>query len=340
MDISCPFVSIIIVNYNGWAHLQECLESVFRTVYPRFEVIVVDNGSTDGSTRKLAEKFPQVRILALAENFGFAEGNNLGAAVAGSEMLVFLNNDTVVEKEWLRELVKPMLNDARVAVCGSKVVFYSSPGIIDFAGGLISPIGAGINAGFGGADRGELQVRVSSHAYGAAMLIRRDVFREAGGFDRDYFAYHEELDLCWKCWLWGWKVLYVPGSVVRHKRSATSLSRGKPLKLYYAQKNQLRNVIKNFAFGNAVKGLAISFCFDLYRTVMFLWKGRFGELRAVWQADLEMAGELPALIGKRNAVQSRRVISDRRLQELGLIASLGRSMSIVFTRRGGFYLDE
>jgi len=328
-------VTVIVVNYNGWDNLRECLESVFGLDYPDFEVIVVDNGSTDGSARLVAERFPRVRVLALPRNLGFAEGNNRGAAIARADTLVFLNNDTVVERQWLSELVKP-LADPSVAVCGSKALIYSS-GKIDFAGGKISPIGAGINLGFSEDDQPGGAPRDSSHAYGAAMLIRRDVFERAGGFAPEYFAYHEELDLCWKCWLWGWRVVYVPGSVIRHKGGATVLPRGRWLKTYYAQKNQLRNCVKNFGAANAVKGIFIGFCFDLYRTLALTAKARFADIGAMWKADLEIIGELPALLAKRAAVQSARKIPDRRLRELGLIASLGESLRIVFKRKGGLY---
>jgi GT2 family glycosyltransferase len=338
IDKTYPLVSIIILNYNGWLNTKECLESIFRICYPNYEVIVVDNGSTDGSLRYMETYFSNVKVISLPRNYGFADGNNKGATAARGELLVFLNNDTVVEKDWLMELVSQIQKDRQIAVCGSKVVFYSDSKIIDFAGGLISPIGAGINVGFSELDQSKFNtVRYSSHAYGASMLIRKDVFQKIGGFDSDYFIYHEELDLCWRCWLMGWKVLYVPASVIKHKRSITVISEGNWLKLYHAQKNQIRNMIKNFSFFNLVKGLIVNFCFDIYRTSIFFYKRNFVNLKAIWKANLDVVKELPIIFKKRKFIQSHRVLSDFQLSQLKLIASLGKSLQIVFRRRGGFY---
>lgn len=341
MQEELPLVSILVLNYNGKEYLSECLQSLLQITYPAYEIIVVDNGSVDGSVEYVNQYFPKVNTLALDKNYGFSQANNRGAEVAKGELLVFLNNDTAVEKEWLTELVKGLQFDPKVAVCGSKVVFYSDPGIIDFAGGLISPIGAGVNIGFSKPD-GPLynKTKYSSHAYGASMLVRKDVFQKLGGFDNDYFSYHEELDLCWRCWLQGYKVLYVPLSIVKHKRSVTSLSEKNWKNSFYnAQKSQIQNILKNFNFMNLVKGLAVNFCFDIFRTCLFVCRGKFGGITAIWEGNIDVIKKLPHILEKRAHIQSLRVVTDNQLIRMGLIASLGECLRILLFRRGGFYFQ-
>lgn len=335
-----PLVSILVLNYNGKEYLSECLQSLFQITYPSYEVIVIDNGSSDGSVEYVKENFPKANTLALDKNYGFSEANNRGAAIAEGDLLVFLNNDTAVEKEWLTELVKGLQFDPKIAICGSKVVFYSDPRIIDFAGGLMSPIGAGINVGFSDSDGPAYNsFKYTSHAYGASMLMRKDVFQQLGGFDSDYFAYHEELDLCWRCWLQGYKVYYIPSSVVRHKRSVTSLSEKNWKRSFYnAQKNQIQNILKNFNRVNLLKGLFINLCFDIFRTGVFIYKKKFGGVKAIWKGNIDVIKELPRILKKRAHIQSLRVMSDRQLRELGLIASFKECLRIVLHRRRGFYL--
>src|SRR5574341_1061761 len=134
--MTAPFVSIIIVNFNGAHHLHECLVSIEETDYRNYEVVLVDNASHDDSIAIVENNFPWVRIIPLSQNCGFAEGSNLGASYAQGEFIVFLNNDTKVHKRWLSELVNGIVYDNSIATCGSKMFFYGG-NIVNHAGASV-----------------------------------------------------------------------------------------------------------------------------------------------------------------------------------------------------------
>ena len=153
-DKTEPFVSIIIVNYNGAKYLHECLNSIKKIEYRSYEVIIIDNASSDDSIPIIKNEFPWVRMVKLSNNFGFANGSNIGSKYANGEFLVFLNNDTKVDTEWLSELVKVIISDNSIATCGSKMFFYGGD-IINHAGASITLLGNSFDIGFGQKDSDE-----------------------------------------------------------------------------------------------------------------------------------------------------------------------------------------
>jgi len=213
-----PGVSVIILNWNGRQHLGPLLNSTAALDYPAelLEVIVADNASSDGSVDYVREAFPSVRIVSFDHNHGFAKGNNLAAEAATMEWVAFLNNDMRVEPGWVRELVAPLHGNPNLAAVSSK--------ILNWDGTAIDFIGAGINfQGFGfQVDHGK---RSSDHDFarrllcpcGGAMLVRRDLFLEIGGFDSDYFGFYEDTDLGWRLNLLGHDVWYAPESICYHR---------------------------------------------------------------------------------------------------------------------------
>jgi len=326
-----PKVSVIILNWNGKYLLKDCFQSLQRIDYPDYELIMVDNGSQDGSIEYVKQNFPDVRILALDRNYGYAEGNNLGASIAKGELLVFLNNDTCVDKNWLIELVKPILEDSKIAICGSKVVYYNHPEIIEFAGGMILSNGMAIHVDLPEQEGYNYNIpRYTSHAYGAAMLIRRDIFQRLNGFDEDYFIYNEELDLCWRCWLLGLRVLFVPSSVMFHKQTGPQLLEWE--RIYYAQSNHIRNILKNFNFVNAIKALLLTLGFDMYKMIKHTYKRKYRNIKAILGGYFDVLRDLNQTLKKRKFIQSNRQISDKELMQLGLIAPLKNSVEIIFKR--------
>src|SRR3990170_4091559 len=243
-----PYVSILVLNYNGREHLAACLDSLAQLDYPldRREVLLVDNGSTDGSPAWVRDQFPQVNVVELGQNYGFAEGNNRGAAAARGEVVAFLNSDTRVDARWLRELVEPLTGaDRTLAATASKMLDWEGRAV-DF------PVYATL-LGMPYASREARRYRRPddydiSHevlfASGGAMAIRRAVFLEAGGFDSDFFMYHEDVDLGWRLWLQGYRVVYVPTALVYHKLEGSSA--GDRTRLYFLnERNALFTVIKN-----------------------------------------------------------------------------------------------
>lgn len=249
MIVAAPKVVIVILNWNGWRDTVECLESLARLDYPSFDIVVVDNASTDKSIEKIGEAFPCVPILRNRHNLGFAEGNNVGIEYVmkrGADYVLLLNNDTVVDVHFLTELVSAIDNDAKIGVIGAKIYFYNQPNRLWFAGPKRTwfygrPMELG-HRGFGEIDHGQYdEIREVGFVTGCAMLLKRELLETIGMFDPDYFAYFEDADLCVRARKAGFKLLYVPQARVWHKAasSAMSIATYSPRSLYFGTRNRL-----------------------------------------------------------------------------------------------------
>jgi GT2 family glycosyltransferase len=318
-----PKISVLVLNYNGLRFLDKCFQSLGELHYPDYEVILVDNASSDGSVAHVREKFPWVKLLVHEKNYGFCEGYNRSIASAQGEYLAFLNNDTRVDPDWLAELASAVQGD-QADICGSKMLSLDNPEMIASRGGKITPIGSGYDIDFDSRDsKAEDNKLTFVGAVGSgAMLIRKATFLEIGGFDPDYFAGVEDLDLCWRAWLKGYKVIYVARSIVYHKVGGSWQSRRSSSRIFLGQKNRLANIVKNFECGNVMKGLALSLAYDLVRVVMFLARGEFRNILALAKGTLRFIQELPKTLRKRKTIQRDRRIPDKELYRLGLIAPL------------------
>jgi GT2 family glycosyltransferase len=216
--------SVVIPTWNGRELLSECLGSVVGASHDGqpVEVIVVDNGSTDGSSGFVARDFPQVRLLVNDANRGFAAACNQGARAAASEHVFFLNNDARVEAGWLAPLLRTLATDPQVAAVGSLVLDWAGASI-DFGRAGLTSSGRGIQL-----DIGQPVTQAPDgptdqlFANGAAVMVRRDLFLEVGGFDERFFAYYEDVDLGWRYWVMGWRVILEPASRVFHRHHGTS----------------------------------------------------------------------------------------------------------------------
>ncbi|MEM2928921.1 MAG: glycosyltransferase family 2 protein [Nitrososphaerota archaeon] len=253
-----PSVSIIVLNYNGKNFLDECLTSIFNTKYENFEIILVDNGSIDGSVEYVKEKFgkeEKLKILALNQNMGFAQGNNEGFKIAKGEYVVFLNNDVRVKENWLKELIKIMEENSNIGAAQPKILL--DDGIhIDAAGCFIDYMGRVYQRGVFEEDKGQYNsIDEIFYAKGAAIIIRRKVLEEVDIFDPSYFIYYDETDLCWRIWLKGYKVVYIPSSIIYHKGGATMGKKRSPEAMFHARKNHIATLIKNYEMKNLVKYL-------------------------------------------------------------------------------------
>ena len=233
-----PKISIIIVNYNGKELLQKCLESLFKTDYENFEVILVDNNSTDGSIEFVTKNYPKIIVIKLDSNKGFAEPNNVGAKIAKGEHLLFLNNDTVTSSNFISEMVKVLQKDEQVAICQSLLL--RPNGDVDSSGDFIDKIGIVYNS------KTKIdQIKEVSSARGACMMIRKKIFDKLGGFDEKFFFSFEDVDLGWRSWILGYKVVIAPNSIVYHSVGKTS-SKLKSEAAFHGLKNQLAMKITKF----------------------------------------------------------------------------------------------
>ncbi|MFZ3059453.1 MAG: glycosyltransferase family 2 protein [Candidatus Methanoperedens sp.] len=239
-------VSIVVVNYNGKKYLNACLSSMENQTYHDFEVIFVDNASTDTSVEYVKAHFPSVRIIENEKNYGFAKGNNIGIKEAKGDLIATLNNDTEVTPAWLEELVRSINSDENVGMCASKLLFMKKRKMINSTGICISRSGACWDRGMFECDNGQYESigEVFGPCAGAAMY-RKSMLEEIGLFDEDFYAYMEDADLAFRGRLAGWKCLYVPKAVVYHVHGGTA-GYATDYTLYYGNRNIIWNSIKNF----------------------------------------------------------------------------------------------
>jgi GT2 family glycosyltransferase len=307
-----PDISVIIVNYNGERWLAGCLDAVLRQQGPSFEIVVVDNGSTDRSLNLVPPSDSCVRVVRLPDNRGFAGGNNAGAAAARGRLLAFLNNDTVVEPGWLAALQRPLDRDPAIGMTTSRIVYLHDPSIIDSAGDGWARWGGAFKRGHGSAASAWDASDEVFGACGAAFMIRREIFSEVGGFDEDLFLVHEDVDLSYRVQLLDYRCFYVADARVRHAGSATlgTVSRDA---VFQGQRN-----LEWVYFKNTPAGLLIRSCpgHAVYVAAAALYLARLGLfgtfVRAKWSA---LAG-LPRLLAKRRQVQRARRASSGRLWSL------------------------
>ena len=235
-------VSIVILNWNGLKDTKECLESLKDIDYPNCEIIVVDNGSTDGSCEFLKANFPYVRLIENETNLGVPEGNNCGIREARGKYVLLLNNDVVVDRYFLKELVNVAESDPQVGAVGAAVYYYDDPGTIWVAGAMISWNSGGIRiVGRDEVDEGQFnEVTEVDYVPSCSMLVRRELFERVGYFDPKYFVYYDETDWCIRAQRAGNKVMCNTKAKIWHKVSATSGKEGSQFSIYFRTRNRFR----------------------------------------------------------------------------------------------------
>jgi GT2 family glycosyltransferase len=299
-------VSVIILNWNGKRFLEDCLTSLAAQTFLNFEIVLVENGSTDGSAEFVRERYSWVKQLVLDQNLGFSGGNNQGLAVCRGEYIVTLNNDTRVETTFLAELVAAADADPGIGMVAAKMLNFYDTGRIDSVGIRATTAGLGVNRGVGEADRG--QYDTPEEVFGAcagAALYRRAMLDEVGFFDAEFFAYYEDTDLAWRARLAGWRCMTAPRAVVYHVHSATS-GRMSPFTVYQVQRNKWYTIIKNWPGRLLLEHLTQIICYDLGAIVLAVLRGRLG---AALRARLHVLRDLPLLLRKRREIQALRKVT-------------------------------
>lgn len=275
-----PCVSIVIVSLNGKHLLGPCLESLWKQTFEDFEVLVVDNGSADGSVEYLkAVRDPRLRVIGLPENHGFAGGCNSGMKEARGRYIATLNNDTEVDPRWLAELVNVLDSRPRIGMCASKILFFHERNRIDKVGHLIYPDGVNHGRGSGEIDRGQFEkLEEVLFPDGAAAIYRKQMLDTTGFFDERFFAYGDDCDLGLRGRLAGWGCLYVPTAVVFHIHSATA-GEFSPLKAFLIERNRVWVAVKSFPLALLVISpffTLVRFAFHAYGSLLGVGSsGRF-----------------------------------------------------------------
>jgi hypothetical protein len=250
-------VGFVILNWNGVNDTLECLQSVYEQDYPNFDVVVVDNASSDNSVEILTEKYPNIFIIKNQVNLGYAEGNNLGlnyAAQKGSDYLFVLNNDVVLKKDCLSELVSKIKAYPETAAIAPISFYYDQPDEVDFAGGRISSIGTTLSIKKSIKEIKELNEPYSTTwLLGCAMLIPQSVYNEVGGFDPRFFLLFEDSDWSLRARKMGYILLMAPESWIYHKVSRSFERRWSPTYFYYYTRNNFLFFEKNFSYITKIK---------------------------------------------------------------------------------------
>jgi GT2 family glycosyltransferase len=306
-------IAVIVLNWNGRQFLPECLDSLAAQTMRDFEVVLVDNGSADGSPLYIRDAYPWVKLVELPENIGFAAGNNRGLEAAAGEFIVALNNDTRVEPDFLAELLAAAQAFPGAGMVAAKMLNYFEPGRIDAVALKIGVNGLGYNIGYGERDAGQYDVGVAAFGpCGGAALYRRAMIEKIGFFDPDFFAYYEDFDLAWRGRLAGWGCVCAPRAVVHHVHSATS-GEYSPFKVYQTQRNKWYVIAKNWPGVLILRHLPALLFADAASFALALARGRGG---AALRARLDFLRNLPGLLQKRRELERARLLSNREVAAL------------------------
>jgi len=301
-NVPVPLISVIIVCWNSGIYLPRCLECLQDQTMANFEVIVIDNGSSDNEVENLREKWIGLdfQIEKLAANEGFARANNIGAHLARGRWLALLNADAFPEPDWLEKLLQAAEANPKFTSFSSRQIRADNPEFLDGAGdayhvsGLAWRIGLGYPSRQYGLDATEL----FSPCAAAAMYLRK-AFLEVEGFDEEFFSYFEDVDLGFRLQLRGYRCLYVPGAVVHHIGSATFGERS-DFAFYHSHRNLVLTFVKNMPAAMLWRYLPAHFMANLIYIVYYTVRGRG---RVLWRAKYDALKELPKFIRKRRGIQ-------------------------------------
>lgn len=289
--INFPKVAIVILNWNGKYYLEQFLPSVYNSSYPNLTFVIGDNASTDDSIEFIKKTYPKITLIQNDKNYGFAGGYNRILAQVEADYYVILNSDVEVSTGWIEPIIQAMESDPSVAVAQPKILSSLNPNQFEYAGaagGYIDKYGYPFcrgrifeNIEF---DQGQYDRSKSIFwASGAALFIKSEIWKKSGGFDEDFFAHMEEIDLCWRIKRMGYSIKYYPSSEVFHVGGG-ALSKENPFKTYLNFRNNLFMIQKNLPGAKAYRILFIRLWLDLFALLRFYLKGQFKDAFAVHRA--------------------------------------------------------
>jgi GT2 family glycosyltransferase len=309
---SRPVVSILIVNFNGAKWLRGCLDSLRTVEFPSYEVIVVDNVSRDDSLAML-RSYPEVKVIRSEENLGFAGGNNLGLPHCSGKYVLLLNNDTVVNPDFLQPLSDYLDRFPQVAVVQGKMILPRFSRSLDVCGSFLTSFGLPYHYGFYKPD-GPTYCRdypVFS-AKGACLMFRKEIVNKTGGFlfDSDFFCYYEETDFCHRVWLSGYEVHFVNTPPIEHYMGATSGDSQSAFVLRHYLRNMTFSLASNLSPGARWRILPPFLLILFASMVASIIRGKAGQARAHWEALICPWRDASGIRKRRRLIASIRVRSD------------------------------
>ncbi|ULQ56927.1 glycosyltransferase family 2 protein [Flavihumibacter rivuli] len=292
-----PLVAIVILNWNGKKHLEQFLPSVTATTYANAQVVVADNASTDDSIAFLAQRYPDIRVIRLDKNYGFAKGYNEALKQVKADYYVLLNSDVEVEASWLEPVIGMMQSDREIGACQPKIRMYADKSSFEYAGacgGWLDSLGYPFARGrvfdYCEKDQGQYDdVAPIFWASGAALVVRAGLYHELGGLDEFFFAHQEEIDFCWRMQLAGYKVMACPASVVYHVGGGT-LPKGNEWKVFLNFRNNLIMLAKNLPLYQSLYKIPIRFFLDAISAWKSLFEGQAIYFKAILEAHVGFIG--------------------------------------------------
>ncbi len=329
-----PLVSIIIVNWNGKQWLPDCFNSLARQDWKNYEIIFVDNASPDGSVDWVRGHYPKAKILINEKNLGFADANNVGFRKAKGKYVLFLNNDIRVTKTFLSILVDFLEHHKDVAGVQSKLLLMDAPDRLDAIGAFFTNTGFLYHYGFHAKDSEKLDKIIDIYTTkGACMMFRKSALDKISIngdiFDPSYFAYFEETDMCHRVWLNGYRIQYVPQSVIYHKAGGTSTTMNNSFIQYHSFKNRIQSYVTNLSTGTLLVlmpvHLALTGGFALAAFLRGKWRLGLSVISAVGWNIVHMS----ATMAKRSYVQIR----IRKLSDKELLPRITRNQGIQYYRK-------
>ena len=322
MSDSLPKVSIVIPHWNNVEVLSECLKSIRSSNFSDFEVIVVDNASTDNSVQYVKSNFPEVKLIENGVNDGYAGGCNIGANLARGEYLIFLNNDTIQKPNWISSLLSTLISNSKIAAVQPKILNYYDRKIFDYAGGsgghmdvYCFPLARGRIFTHQENDEGQYDNKEKCFwSSGTCFMVKKNLFFEAGGFDSSFFAHMEEVDLCWKLQAMGYEVWVDPNATVYHKNGLT-LPMYSHKKYYLNHRNSLLMLFGNYSLKNILLigpvRLILEIIAFIYSFIILDWKHATAIIRSLSWVIFH-----PHIIMKKRANFAKiKKINDKKIME-------------------------
>jgi GT2 family glycosyltransferase len=321
-----PTVDIIIPYYKRRDMLERCLDSLENTIYPAMSIVVLDNGGKEAGLVFLVKRYRNARLERLPENKGYAGGCNAGLKSSSADFVVFMNDDTVHDPQWLDRLILAALEDDLIGALQPKILSLKSGGkgkrVFDYAGaagGMLDRLGYPYCLGRKFArlefDQGQYDSGQDIFwASGVAMFVKRAVAEELGGFDEDFFMQMEEIDLSWRMKLAGYHVRSVPSAVILHEGGA-SLQSGSVEKIYFNHRNNITMLLKNRSMAGLCWLVPVRCMLDVVTSIYYLTQlsGGVKKSGAVWRAIASNIRQFSVTLKKRQAIQCARVVDEHTL---------------------------
>ncbi len=300
--------SIVVINYNGLSYLEELFSSIKIQTLPPEEVLLVDNASSDRSAEFIEERYPETRIIRLNQNLGFAAAANTGIRESRSEAVALVNTDIRLDPDWLEHLAAAMASDEKIAAVAAKIKLYHQPQLLNGVGGAMNCLGYTWDIGMFEEDRGQYDSPSEViFAPASAALFRKSAVLASGGFDESFFMYHEDVDLGWRLWLRGNRIVTCPKAVAYHHfGGSTKSSRSMLWRELMGERNNITSLLKNYEPKNVLRSVS----------AMISLRQNPSRKAAQIKNILWNLRKFPLTLKKRKDIQKHRKLSDDEITRL------------------------